>query len=82
MSASPGECHEEAGILSRRGAVTAEYEDFLTQYLTLASANPYHPVTNKEVGTYLSQQSRDFDFLFSCARLTTCSIVCDLFSIL
>ncbi|XP_042856908.1 1-aminocyclopropane-1-carboxylate synthase-like protein 1 [Penaeus japonicus] len=63
MSASPGECHEEAGILSRRGAVTAEYEDFLTQYLTLASANPYHPVTNKEgiinLGTAVNRLMED-----------------------
>lgn len=41
---------DPAGVLSRRGAITANYEDFLTQYLTCASANPYHPVTNPEVG--------------------------------
>lgn len=39
---------DPAGVLSRRGAITANYEDFLTQYLTCASANPYHPVTNPE----------------------------------
>lgn len=51
MGESAGERRQDTAlVLSRRGAVTANYEDFLTQYLTCASANPYHPVTNPKVG--------------------------------
>ncbi|XP_063594441.1 1-aminocyclopropane-1-carboxylate synthase-like protein 1 [Penaeus indicus] len=49
MGESAGERRQDAArVLSKRGAVTANYEDFLIQYLNCASANPYHPVDNPE----------------------------------